>query len=547
MKLEKLVLLLIFIAFVQNFIRAQNNYTQVLTTELVENYVQSFNASDEELYKQEFPNSEAFNFMADNIPLFECPDKNVERTYYFRWWTYRKHIKKTPEGYIITEFLPDVPWAGKYNAITCPGTHQFREGRWMRNPVYLQDYTNFWVYHSGFHPNPRWSHFRAVLGHGFPLSDAVLQLHKIHSLEDLIAKILPELTENFEELKRLRKTETGLYWSNANGWLGDGMEVAVGGDGVRPTINSYMYAQAIALSEMHSIQGDDKQAQKYQQEAQEIADLMLKLLWDKKVGFFKVMRMMDIPKRELADVRELLGYVPWYYSIPPKDKGYETAWSQLMDKDGFYAPYGPTTAEQRHPKFTISYKGHECQWNGPSWPYATAQTLTAMGNVIQDYLQNVITRKDYFTHFIIYTNSMVRQKEDGTIVPWIDENLNPYTGEWLARARLINWDNGIWSDEKGGKERGKDYNHSTYVDILITGLIGLKPRLDDTVEVNPVLPEKAWDYFCLDKVYYHGHNLTIIWDKTGEKYNLGKGLVILSDGKEIARSDTLSKTFGKMK
>ena len=49
------------------------------------------------------------------------------------------------------------------------------------------------------------------------------------------------------------------------------------------------------------------------------------------------------------DVRELLGYTPWFFALPPSGKGYERAWEQVNDKEGFFAPYDLTTAEQRHP------------------------------------------------------------------------------------------------------------------------------------------------------------------------------------------------------
>ena len=97
-------------ASVQNQVYERGN-------QLVADYVADFNSADEEIYVQMYDNSEAEDFMKENIPFFECPDKELEKTYYFRWWTYRKHIKETPEGYVITEFLPDVHWAGKYNAI----------------------------------------------------------------------------------------------------------------------------------------------------------------------------------------------------------------------------------------------------------------------------------------------------------------------------------------------------------------------------------------------------------------------------------------------
>jgi Mannosylglycerate hydrolase MGH1-like glycoside hydrolase domain len=41
------------------------------------------------------------------------------------------------------------------------------------------------------------------------------------------------------------------------------------------------------------------------------------------------------------------GYTPWYFNRP--DAGYEQAWKQLMDPNGFYAPFGPATAEREHP------------------------------------------------------------------------------------------------------------------------------------------------------------------------------------------------------
>jgi hypothetical protein len=71
--------------------------------------------------------------------------------------------------------------------------------------------------------------------------------------------------------------------------------------------------------------------------------------------------------------------------------------------------------------------------------------------------------------------------------------------------------------------------------------VGLRPRADDKVEVHPLLPGGTWDYFCLDGVPYHGRMLTILYDKTGKKYDKGSGLRILADGKEIGASKTLGR------
>ena len=66
------------------------------------------------------------------------------------------------------------------------------------------------------------------------------------------------------------------------------------------------------------------------------------------------------------------------------------------------------------------------------------------------------------------------------------------------------------------------------------------------VEVNPLVPDGQWDWFCLDNVLYHGRILTIVWDKTGRKYNRGAGLQILANGKRIAHSPALGRLTGKL-
>jgi hypothetical protein len=114
--------------------------------------------------------------------------------------------------------------------------------------------------------------------------------------------------------------------------------------------------------------------------------------------------------------------------------------------------------------------------------------------------------------------------------PYIGEYLDEKTGAWL----------------KGTAERSRYYNHSTFADLLISGIVGLRPRADSVVEVHPLLPSNAWEWFCLDGVKYHGHTLTILWDSTGKRYGYGKGLQVLADGRRIAHSKVLGRVQGKL-
>jgi len=222
------------------------------------------------------------------------------------------------------------------------------------------------------------------------------------------------------------------------------------------------------------------------------------------------------------------------YDIPDEDKC--VAWAQLFDTLGFKAPFGPTTAERRHPGFTIAYEGHECQWNGPSWPFATSQTLTGMAACMQRFGEKFITREQYLEQIRIYSSS----HRLGDLC-WIDENLNPFTGDWISRTRLMTWENGTWSDEKGGVERGKDYNHSTFCDLIISGIFGVLPQADGSIIISPLIPDDEWDWFCLTGVQCAGHEISIIYDKTGHRYNAGRGYSIRVDGKRIFKSEKPEK------
>ena len=74
--------------------------------DIIKKYVEMFNKDDEEMNINLIDNNHAYEWMREEIPVFECPDKDIEEAYYFRWWTYRKHLKKTDDGYILSEFLP---------------------------------------------------------------------------------------------------------------------------------------------------------------------------------------------------------------------------------------------------------------------------------------------------------------------------------------------------------------------------------------------------------------------------------------------------------
>ena len=90
--------------------------------------------------------------------------------------------------------------------------------------------------------------------------------------------------------------------------------------------------------------------------------------------------------------------------------------------------------------------------------------------------------------------------------------------------------------------RGYAYNHSTFCDLVITGLVGLRPRRDGILEVNPLFVDASdISYFVLDGLPYHGRTLTILWDGDGRRYGCGAGLQLWVDGVVVAVSPVVRK------
>ena len=286
----------------------------------------------------------------------------------------------------------------------------------------------------------------------------------------------------------------------------------------------------MAISRMAAEAGQTELSQTFRQKAEAIRDAMNRLLWD---GDFY--RTIPCAKGETIDpasrpaveenhrVRELTGYLPWYFAMP--EKGRESAFRQLMEPEGFFAPWGLTTAEQRHSRFSFFHE-HECLWNGPVWPFATSQTLTAAARLLREYPPvDDFIREDYWTLLRQYALSHRLRGEDGRFRPWIDEDMDPYTGEWTARTQLLA---DHWNPQRGGYERGKDYNHSTFCDLVLDGLLGISTDSNGNLTARPLLPDN-WAYFRVEGLFHAGKRWTVLYDRDGSHYGRGTGIQIFAE------------------
>ena len=140
-------------------------------------------------------NNQAAEWMEKNVPLFECSDKDIEEIYHFRWWTYRKHIRNTPDGFVVTEFLPQVSWSKKHNTINCPVGHHLYEGRWLRDPKIIDDYTRFYFGKGGDPGGTTKSYSNWI-------TDGIYARYLVNADEPFITGLLDALVKDHEAWKQ---------------------------------------------------------------------------------------------------------------------------------------------------------------------------------------------------------------------------------------------------------------------------------------------------------------------------------------------------------
>eukprot|EP01051_Picozoa_sp_SAG22_P013390 SAG22_NODE_1493_length_4303_cov_2.713606_2_plen_648_part_00 len=289
------------------------------------------------------------------------------------------------------------------------------------------------------------------------------------------------------------------------------------------------------------------------------------------------------PPNSLTKVRELQALsTPWMLGLFDHDRAgaatYAKAWRALNAPGGFDAEWGPRTAERGHPCYNYTRwrpvvgpggRGgrHDDNWNGPSWPFETSKLLTGYANLLNVYgddpavlaAANVSAanfaqwlRRYVYSHTRAGMVSGPAALGQNGSVPWVGENLHPDDGYWLSRYLRFrqNCSAAKGPPGPGGGQPGCNmdalYNHSSFIDLIISALVGLRAAAHSLlVSINPLVDPAVTKYFALDSLRYKGHDLAIAFDRDGSGRYAGKGCLkgvcLWVDGKLVASRPTLGK------
>lgn len=467
---------------------------------------------------------EDFQWYLDNVPFFECSDKQLEQVYYYRWKMYKAHIRNVGDNsFVITEFINHVPWDREpYCTINAASMHHIYEGRWLKDDRYMNGYINY-LYQDGGNDR-RYSESVADAAYSRYLvnADSAFVIRQLESMK----KIYYDWSDHWDAAKNLYyipampdATEYTIASIDASGGK-DGFD---DGEAFRPTINSYMYGNAMAISRIAAMKGDAATSREFLKKATSLKAAVEDSLWNSSFQHFTDRFKVDNEYVHYWDFirgRELAGLIPWYFNLPSDSKTFDAAWKHAIDTTQLLGKYGFRTNEPSYEYYFRQYVIYEgqrgSQWNGPSWPYQSSQVLTGMANLLNDYDQDVIHVSDYVKLLKMF--ALQHYLPDGRIN--LVENYDPNLGGPIVYY--------YWSNH---------YNHSSFNNLIITGYCGIRPSEGDTLTINPLV-DISINYFCLEDVRYHGHNLTVIYDQDGSRYNLGKGLTVLVDGR---KADVLKK------
>ncbi|KAE8341560.1 hypothetical protein BDV24DRAFT_132196 [Aspergillus arachidicola] len=475
----------------------------------------------------------------DRIPLFESSVSDIQDVYYYRWNIFRAHQRDLgADGYISTEFLNDVSWQTQPSAMLIDAANfHLREGRWCRDRRFKSDYASF-----------LYGPYRNPYQFSESMADGVWQGYLVDGVADDATAHLDTMQEVFKGWNTTTMDTGGYDTSKALYWIqpltdateytiasidaSGGVDGFTGGNAFRPSINSYQYANALAIANLAKLLGQEDVASEYQQQATDIKETVQDNLWNSTFEHFIDRYKVDNENVTYWDFirgRELVGYVPWTHDLPDDTEEFAQAWKHLLDSEKFAGAHGLRTNEPSYEYYMRQYRyegdKRECQWNGPAWPYQTTQVLAALANLLDHYntsaAANLVTKTDY-TNLLQQYAKLHYNPDRGGILD-LEEDYDADTGSPIV-----------------GLTRSPHYFHSGYVDLVLSGLVGIRPRADDVLEVNPLADPAVVSYFRAERILYHGHEIAVQWDANGDHYGTS-GLVVEIDGKVVSTAPSLTR------
>jgi hypothetical protein len=489
-----------------------------------------------------------------NLAYFDCSDPTIRKMYYHRAYVLRKNMLDPRLGHLQYPSQSEGRWRSSWypNVISYGAGHQIREARWLRDPSYWQGHLKTWAENEkpdGVYP----SHVTPREPAGGQYTDWITATawdgQLVHPDDAFLSQVVDKLAANVRGWQKAFDPDgDGLLLVDSHWWTGmeyqpsffffsdykaskDFNQPANQLSIDRVDLTSYNYGNAVSVAQIYRRLGQPGKAREFDELAAKIAAAVMAKMWKPDRRFFYSLKADD---GALADVKEVIGVYPFYFGMVPTGKGYESAWESILDPRQFWTKWPVASASRECP----AYSQHDwpgdgraagCMWNGPTWPHANSLVMTAMARTLratrdQKVASSPLQKEHLWELFTSFTTAQFRYQDAQN--PWTGEFYDGETGAWKTAER--------------------DYNHSTWLDILIPDMLGLLPRDDNVLVIDPLIPAGKLNYFILDGQRYHNHDITIVWDAgepgAPDRFGDGRtGLDVYVDGKLAASSPQIAQ------
>ena len=448
-------------------------------------------------------------YWAENLPYIDVPKKAVQKAIDYRWWLERfNSLDANIPGYDYQYPVTIEGVLGYNNAIILTQPMHLQDTKWLRSPylaygqllsagnssqssAFLDNpgNRNNWNNHYGQYLAEAGYEAFNVIGGGAELAenlayyfghDATGQLdHYGNHIEgrDLIAYRNNYMTGNDADTISMHAPGTGTWKAHGE--------------------NAYVWAAADAAAKLYEQLGNTEQAKYYRDLADKIKADVLELMWCEECKKFETYAVRPTGTQHNANQPNLVKYT--------ESNNYNYFAVGLVPDDAASVT-----------KYKEALKAFSNGKEFPIFPFYTANQVHNQEVSGSNNFSNI----NFTVQLRLYESALRTYDKEQT---YITDDMLAMMAEWMAwnvypDAGDIRYPNNNEFHNIDGRTYENYYRSWIYHNILgnytylfIEDMAGIQPRSDEKIELSPI--DFSYDHFMVNNVRYHGHDLTVVWDK----------------------------------
>ena len=448
-------------------------------------------------------------YWAENLPYIDVPKKAIQKAIDYRWWLERfNSLDANIPGYDYQYPVTIEGVLGYNNAIILTQPMHLQDTKWLRSPylaygqllsagnssqssAFLDNpgNRNNWNNHYGQYLAEAGYEAFNVIGGGAEVAenfayyfghDATGQLeHYGNHIEgrDLIAYRNNYMTGNDADTISMHAPGTGTWKAHGE--------------------NAYVWAAADAAAKLYEQLGNTEQAKYYRDLADKIKADVLELMWCEECQKFETYAVRPTGTQHNANQPNLVKYT--------ESNNYNYFAVGLVPDDAASVT-----------KYKEALKAFSNGKEFPIFPFYTANQVHNQEVSGSNNFSNI----NFTVQLRLYESALRTYDKEQT---YITDDMLAMMAEWMAwnvypDAGDIRYPNNNEFHNIDGRTYENYYRSWIYHNILgnytylfIEDMAGIQPRSDEKIELSPI--DFSYDHFMVNNVRYHGHDLTVVWDK----------------------------------